>query len=105
MSETARKARLRLGVDYFMKVWVNGQLVYNLDHSHGAPLPNRHILEIDLRPGLNYLTLKIASGSKGFGFWANLSNAEATASAEETTPVDLYPFADRSWDPYLFTYY
>lgn len=105
-SKTARRARLRLGVDYWMTVWVNGRRVYHLNQGHGAPLPNRHRVDIDLKKGINTITIKVLSGSKGFGFWANLSR-EGTDAAEDKQEarVELYPLVDPGYDPYEFHYW
>ena len=51
--------------------------------------------------------MKVSAGGKGFGFWARLSEpgvdfAKATEEAEATS---LYPWADRTWDPYRFAYF
>ncbi len=60
-----------------------------------------------LKEGVNVLTLKVAAGGKGFGFWADLSGEgyDFAAAADEPPPLALYPLADRSWDPYQFHYY
>jgi len=105
-SETEREAILRLGVDYFMQVWVNGEPVYRLSRGHGSPKPNRHQTKVRLREGANVITLKILAGSKGFGFWANLSTPEAGASSPETDlPVSLYPEDIGFFDPYEYHYW
>ena len=105
-SAMARRATLRLGVDYWMQVWLNGTLVYRLDHGHGSPKPNRHLVDLDLREGENVLTIKVLSGSKGFGFWADLArpNAQDTGSAP---PLDvaLYPADAAYFDPYEYHYW
>ncbi len=105
-SAVARRATLRLGVDYWMQVWLNGTLVYRLDHGHGSPKPNRHLVDLDLRQGENVLTIKVFSGSKGFGFWADLArpNAQDDGAAP---PIDvaLYPADTTFFDPYEYHYW
>jgi len=105
-SDTEREATLRLGVDYFMQVWVNGKIVYRLPGGHGSPKPNRHHVKIPLRSGANAITLKILAGSKGFGFWANLSTQGATPQTnEDASPVPLYPPDITYFDPYEYHYW
>lgn len=104
----ARIARLRLGLEYFAKVWVNGQLVYQVDSGHGAPRANRFALNVPLKAGANVLALKIAAGAKGCGFWANLSLPGAhteAATPEGSAAPALYDAALRKFDPYEYHYW
>ncbi len=101
---------LRFGVDYFLKVWVNGKVVYEVTHGHGSPKANRHIFKVKMKKGENVITVKVLSGSKGFGFWANMSEptekadaADAAASEKET--VNLYDPAVKLRDPYEYHYW
>jgi len=103
-SVTEREAILRLGVDYFMQVWVNGETVYRLAQGHGSPKPNRHQTKIRLRKGTNVITLKILAGSKGFGFWANLSTSAPDPTAAGPA-VSLYPEGTSFFDPYEYHYW
>jgi|GEM_PF-1668612 beta-galactosidase len=105
-SRMERDAILRLGVDYFMQVWVNGDIVYCMAEGHGSPKPNRHEVKVHLRPGENVFTIKILAGSKGFGFWANLSTGNTPEeTAERATAVSLYPPHARFFDPYEYHYW
>lgn len=106
--EKAGTAILRLGVDYWMKVWVNGKLVYRMDQGHGSPKPNRHLVRLDLQEGENVVTLKVLAGGKGFGFWANLADGEE--DAEQAAGVAkagawLYDPSIRLRDPYEYAYW
>ncbi|OGV67710.1 MAG: hypothetical protein A3K19_10755 [Lentisphaerae bacterium RIFOXYB12_FULL_65_16] len=106
--DKAGTAVLRLGVDYWMKVWVNGELLYRMDQGHGAPKPNRHQVKANLKAGENVITIKVLAGSKGFGFWANLATCEETA--EQSSGVvggdaRLYDPSIRLRDPYEYAYW
>jgi beta-galactosidase len=106
--EKAGSAILRLGVDYWMKVWVNGDLVYRMDQGHGAPQANRHLVKIVLRPGDNVLTVKVLAGSKGFGFWANLAAGDEDAERAAGLASHgawLYDPACKLRDPYEYVYW
>jgi len=89
-----------------MQVWVNGETVYRLAQGHGSPKPNRHRAKVRLRKGAHVVTLKILAGSKGFGFWANLSaSAPGPAAPEAGPPVSLCPADIDFFDPYEYHYW
>jgi beta-galactosidase len=105
-SPMAREATLRLGVDYFMRVWCNGEMVYDLDHGHSSPQPNRHIVNINLKKGENVITIKVMTGSKGFGVWSNLSTPGIQDQSEgPVVEVPLYPKDINFFDPYEYHYW
>ena len=105
-SDTKRRAMLRLGVDYFMRVYVNGKLVYDLTRGHSAPKPNVHRMMINLEEGENSIVLKIMPGSKGFGFWSNMSNPGANLGANETSKKEvIYNDKIRVRNPYEYFYW
>jgi beta-galactosidase len=107
--ERAGDVTLRLGVDYFMKVWVNGQLVCDISQGHGSPKPNRHIIKVQMNKGENVITLKVWPGSKGFGFWANMSEPAEANQAQGASPtgptVELYDPEANLRDPYEYHYW
>ncbi len=105
-SESAREARLRLGVDYWLVVWVNGEMVYRTAPNHGPPAANAHQVNIDLKQGTNVVTLKVIAGSKGYGFWANLAEPDVESALD--TPdeqIKLYQPLPYPFDPYDFHYW
>ena len=106
-SETDRMARLRLGVDYWIKVWLNGRVVYEVTDEHGGPVPNQFMTVIRLRKGTNILAMKVLAGSRGFGFWAGLSLGKVAPRTSQPSEeeVDIYPCKDTGWDPYAYTYW
>jgi hypothetical protein len=53
-----------LRIDYFGKLWVNGELVRTIDSSHGHP-GTPLLIPVTLRAGPNTLLLKVHSGSGG----------------------------------------
>ncbi|MCY3021333.1 MAG: hypothetical protein NTW87_20150 [Planctomycetota bacterium] len=106
-ADKARTATLRFGIDYWAKVWVNGTVVYRMDHGHGAPMPNRHCVRVPLNAGENVITLKLVSGSRGFGFWANLSREDSVEEPPDGAargPV-LYQQEFKLKDPYEYIYW
>src|SRR5690606_15302321 len=99
----ARTATLRLGFDYWARVYLNGKPVYQSSGGPGSPAANRHRVKVQLNEGENVLTLKVVAGSKGFGFWANLS--EPGAGVEDMKQLErelpaLYEPLEFPFDPY-----
>ena len=106
-SDTSRIAQMRLGVDYWFKIWLNGEVIYEVAEGHGSPQLNAFKTNVSLRKGENILTVKVKAGGGGCGFWANISKPEAKiiSSKKNAEPVDLYPCKDPGWDPYQYFYW
>lgn len=68
--DEAGTAFLGLSVDYFAKVWVNGELVSTLSGGHSANAPQ--LIPITLQKGSNTVLVKIGAGSAGHNFSAQL---------------------------------
>ncbi len=66
--------RLLYGMDYWMKIWINGELVKDVEPHGGAPFKGQFQVDVPLKPGANELFVKIASGSLGNGFWMAVSD-------------------------------
>jgi beta-galactosidase len=105
-SDENRKVTLSLGVDYWMQVWVNGQSAAKIDETHGTPVPNAFKTDVSLKKGKNIITLKVVSGSNGFGFWCQMKARDAAPVEDDApVPVNFYAPLFRAFDPYLFTYW
>ena len=65
-SEKTRQALLGLAVDYYARVWLNGEPAGILDGPHGDP-KTPALLPVTLKAGKNEVLLKITPGSRGFG--------------------------------------
>lgn len=105
-SESAREARLRLGVDYWLVVWVNGEMVYRTAPTHGPPAANAIQVNIDLKEGANIITMKVIAGSKGYGFWANLAEPDVESALDSAAEqIKLYQPLPYPFDPYDFHYW
>jgi hypothetical protein len=63
-AEKAGPRTVRLTVDYYAKLWLNGQLVKTIDTAHGGGR-NPIMLSLDFRTGWNDLLIKVESGSQG----------------------------------------
>lgn len=57
----------RLAVDYFARLYVNGQQVAEFLEPHGSPRKGMDIM-LPLQAGQNEIRLKVHAGTKGFGF-------------------------------------
>ncbi|MFZ2654198.1 MAG: hypothetical protein WAX69_04735 [Victivallales bacterium] len=107
-SDTDREAVLRLGCDWFMRVWVNGEEVFNT--LFGMNKPAAYVVKIHLKKGMNAISCKVGSGTHGYGFYADISKpspAGAAQMAEELKPVSFYAGRKLSeeFDPYEYFYW
>ena len=68
------RVRLRFGVDYYIRIWLNGALVQDVDVQSGMPFKARFTADVNLRQGVNELLVKVASGSGANGFWMELGD-------------------------------
>jgi lysophospholipase L1-like esterase len=65
--EQAEEVMLALRIDYFGKLWVNGELVRTIDGGHGHP-NTPMLIPVKLRAGANAVLIKVHSGSLGNQF-------------------------------------
>ncbi|RRJ98947.1 hypothetical protein Ga0100230_011705 [Opitutaceae bacterium TAV3] len=109
-SDKNRMVRMRLGVDYWMKLWVNGRLQLEVNKVHASPKPAGFLVDVPLQSGENILTLKIVAGAKGFGFWADMMDLGNAATVSNGNPagaadVNYYRPLFKPFDPYMFHYW
>jgi hypothetical protein len=70
-----RQVRISYSMDYWIKIWLNGQLIKDYEpHAGGAPVKGQFQLTTTLHAGWNELLVKVASGSMGSGFWLAITN-------------------------------
>ena len=107
-SATDREAILRIGCDWRMIIWVNGKEVFRT--VNGKNMSNAYQVKVALKKGENKISFKIGSGSKGMGFFADISREIKKSNVQpppELKKVSFY--ADRpiedEFDPYFFTYW
>jgi beta-galactosidase len=107
-SDTEREAVLRLGADWRMMAWVNGEQVFKTLHGHNKA--GAYKVKVKLKKGENLISVKVASGSKGFGFFADLASEAkdgAVPISEDLNDVSFYGegrMADE-FDPFEFHYW
>jgi hypothetical protein len=78
MSPGAMQARLYLGTDDGVKVWVNGEEVYKLDKQRDA-VDGSDVIDINLKQGRNTLLLKISDYFGGWGYYCRVTDMKGTA--------------------------
>jgi hypothetical protein len=71
---TPRKMRFSFGVDYWAKVWLNGELVEDLSQRGMAPAKGQFVFDANLKAGWNEVLVKLRSGSGGNAFWLGVSD-------------------------------
>lgn len=102
----AGPARLKLGMDWRLKLWLNGKLVF--ESLSGAHYPKFELL-LDLRAGENVIGLKLGGGRSGCALHALLEDEEsprdASATDAELEAVTLYDNLIPGFDPYVFHYW
>ena len=61
---------MALKLDYFAKIWINGQLIHTIDRSKlGGIAPTLpFLLPVDLKAGENEILIKVHAGSNGSMF-------------------------------------
>jgi beta-galactosidase len=104
-SDQSRTVTFHLGVDYWLQFWVNGQSVIKVDDNHGSPVPDAFKVEVPLKKGKNILTMKVVSGTNGFGFWCRMKTDDRDPLADRQADVGFYIPPFRNFDPYQFTYW
>ncbi|MFA6271060.1 MAG: hypothetical protein WC657_07705, partial [Candidatus Paceibacterota bacterium] len=111
-SETERDAILRLGADWRMMVWVNGEPVFHtlkgLVTSRMPGIPYK--VKIHLKKGKNLISCKVGSGNCGFGFYMELAKPQIQSGKEMPEKLRRVSFyAERQlsdeFDPYTFFYW
>ena len=107
-SERGQNVVLRFGADYWMEVWLNGESILKVIKNH-PKRENGFIVNAPFRKGENILTIKVASGRGGFGFWANMANSSGSDMRKMVNSPDLnvkfYSPLYRFFDPYQFAYW
>ena len=74
-SPKERDAQLRFGVDYWAKIWLNGEEVFtNVDAHNQPPHKNEYAIPVRLAAGRNEILVKLHAGMQGNGFWLNISD-------------------------------
>ena len=106
-SSVARKATIALSADYWLVFRVNGVAIVDQSKEPrpaSPPRPGELRLSVPLQVGWNRLELKVASGSRGFGFWCQVSDPgdlrlSPTVLAPAQPPGVIPPPADLRREP------
>ncbi|MDD2706699.1 MAG: glycoside hydrolase family 38 C-terminal domain-containing protein [Verrucomicrobiae bacterium] len=79
----ARRVRLSYGVDYYMRIWLNGRVAQDFASGENV-CKGQLLLDVDLRKGWNELLVKVGSGSGGNGFWMAASEGDGLEFSAES---------------------
>jgi len=74
-SPKQQPARLEMGSDDGLKVWLNGKVVHNLNAGRGCS-PGQDKVNITLQKGWNSLLLKVSQGRGGWAACARICNSQ-----------------------------
>jgi hypothetical protein len=74
----AREARLELGSDDGIKVWLN-QAVVHANNTERGLAPHQDVVKVKLNEGWNELLLKVTNRSGGWGFGCRLRQPDGSA--------------------------
>lgn len=77
----AHSARISMGVDYWMKVWVNGKVAQPYLTKTGGEKKGAFTFDVALEAGWNELLVKVAPGLNGNGFWMAITDTADLAFA------------------------
>lgn len=103
--ERDQAVTINFGVDYWMRVWINGAPVLNVNEPHGMPTPNGFAVNALLKKGKNIVTVKAASGSNGFGVWCRINAQNGNPADAAASRFPLYSPLFKKFDPYRYTYW
>lgn len=73
---SAGQAWLAIEVDYFAKIWLNGELVEKIVENHG-PASAPVLVQLQLRKGMNSLLIKAGAGTQGHRLKLSAGSASA----------------------------
>ena len=101
----AGEAILKLGCDWRVKVWCNGEEVFRSES--GARIP-RFEIKLNLKAGENVLAFKVGAGSSGHKLIALLASEDAGTADDTDAELDAMTLYDDDvvgFDPYEFHYW
>lgn len=76
-SPAEQGARLELGSDDSIKVWLNGKLVHS-NYANRGMSPRQDLVDVKLRNGWNELMLKVVDNEGGWAFCCRVRKPDGT---------------------------
>ena len=74
-SPAQRDAQIKFGVDFWARIWLNGEVVFsNVDNHASKPHKDEYTIPVRLASGRNEIMIKVHAGSMGNGFWMSISD-------------------------------
>jgi len=77
-SSDNQDARLEMGSDDSIKVWLNGKLVHS-NYANRGMSPRQDLVDVKLREGWNELMLKVVDNEGGWGFCCRVRKPDGSA--------------------------
>ncbi|MFA6291348.1 MAG: hypothetical protein WC637_06165, partial [Victivallales bacterium] len=85
-SDAEQTVSVNYGMDYWMKILVNGAVAVDYADHSGPPFKGQYKTNIKLKKGWNELMVKVVSGSLGNGFWISISDPGNIRISADPTP-------------------
>jgi hypothetical protein len=74
-SPAQRDAQIKLGVDFWARISLNGEVVFSNVGNHASkPHKDEYAIPVRLACGRNEIMIKLHAGSMGNGFWMSISD-------------------------------
>jgi hypothetical protein len=74
-SPAQRDAQIKFGVDFWARIWLNGEIVFSNVGNHASkPHKDEYTIPVRLASGRNEIMIKVHAGSMGNGFWMSISD-------------------------------
>ena len=108
-SDSERDTVMRVGCDWRMIIWLNGKEVFRT--TFGKNRADSYRVNVHLKKGRNNIGMKIASGTNGFSFYADIAGEESgmqsVYSNDLRASAIFYGGALQmdEFDPYIFRYW
>jgi hypothetical protein len=77
-SPADQDARLEMGSDDSIKVWLNGKLVHS-NYANRGMSPRQNLVDVKLQEGWNELMLKVVDNEGGWGFCCRVRSPDGSA--------------------------
>jgi len=94
-SLTFKDVQLRLGSNGRLKVWLNDEAVM-IKNINEAAIIDRYITDVHLKPGINWLLVRVYNVSGELGFYFRLTDTEGNGESGVTfnTPVSIAGYSE-----------
>lgn len=96
----AQEVTVRAGFDFWGEVLLNGKPILSGTNPSGPPRRDAKRVRVVFPKGENSLTLRVVSGTKGFGYWIDLDDDASMQPISESEKIGSFPFIGSALAPY-----